>query len=115
MVPARRYPGACTVALIAGKSCRRVTGMFAFCGSSIVAGGALPRCRRSMIVAGAQKSGGVEVAAFARRIGQDVACGFRRGYDTLAECMTAIAVLWRAFEHPIHMAGFADCRGVPAG
>lgn len=115
MVPACRYPGAGAVALIAGKSRRYVTDMFAFCGPSIVASGALPRCCHGMIVASPQECGGVEVTAFAWGIGYDVTGGLRRRDDSFAERVTAITVFRRAFEYATRVAGFAGGCGVHAG
>lgn len=115
VVPAGRYPGTGAVALIARKSRRHVSSMFAWCGSSIVASGALSRYGRTVVVARAKPGGSIKVAAFTRRIGNDVCVGFRGGYDTLADCMATVAIPRGSLEHPTRMAGFACCRGMPAG
>lgn len=114
MVPARRYPGTGSMALIAGKRSRHMPGMFCFRGSSIVAGDALPRHCRAVVVTRAQPGRSVEVTAFAWRVGHEMSVGFWRRYDALADCMASVAVPRCAFEHAAHMASFTSCRGVPA-
>ncbi len=77
--------------------------------------GALSRRYRAVVEARSQPSGGIEMATFARRIGDDMAVRFGCGHDTFADRMASIAGARRAFEHAAHVAGFASRRGVSAG
>lgn len=83
--------------------------------SAVMAAPALPRQCCAVVEAGPQKSGSVEVAAIARRIGHDVAGRFRCCHDALTQRMATIASLRRAFEYTGNVTSFACRRGMPAG
>ena len=56
----------------------------------------------------------IEVAALARRIGHDVAGGFRRRHDVFTQCMATVASPRCALEHATDVASLACRRSVPA-
>lgn len=118
MIPARRYECTGSMAMITRISrflSAAVTCRFGSRLPAIVAAGTIPRPRGSVIEAGTQEGGGIEMATFARCIGDDVAIRFGRCHDALAERMATVAIPRCALEHTAHVAGLASRRGMTAG
>jgi hypothetical protein len=80
----------------------------------VMASQTLPGNCSPVVVACAKERKGIEVAALARRIGHDVAGGFRCRHDALAHCVATVASPRCALEHTSDVAGFARRHGVPA-
>ncbi len=73
----------------------------------------LSRLGSAVVVTCADPGGSVEMAGVTRRIGHNVAGGFRRRDDPLAHCMAAITVPRRALENAGDVAGLAHRSGMP--
>lgn len=114
MVPARRNPGAATVALVTGSGRRDVCSMFTLGDSAVMTGSAVARPGRAMVVARPQKGRRIEVAGLAWSTGHNMTGGFRRRHDALPRSMTTIATPWRPLEHPFRMASLACRAGMSA-
>lgn len=78
-----------------------------------MAGPALARHRRPVVVACAEPGGRIEVAGFAWRIGNNVRIVLGCRQDALADCMTTVTIFWGSLEHTADVAGFACRGGVP--
>lgn len=118
VIPGCRSPCRRSMALIArgyGITAHFVTGRFASCLAPVVASTALSGRGRPVVIARTQKRRCIEVAAFAWSVGHDMSIGFRRCHNALAERVTAVTVLRRAFEYTAHMTGLAWRRGMPSG
>jgi len=118
VIPTCRNPGKSPVAAVTGlgRFLSDIVARWLGSGlSAVMTGQTSSRLRNPVVVASTEEGGGVEVTAFARCIGHDMAGGFRRRHNALAERMATIAVLWRALEHTTHVASLACRRSVSAG
>lgn len=118
MIPACRYPGVGSVALVAGIAHLRNTCMVGRSGRglpAVVATQTLPLYRGTVVESCAEKGGRIEVTGFTGCVRHDMVGRFGGCDDAFSQRMATIAGLGRAFEYAAQMTCLARCRSVPAG
>jgi hypothetical protein len=111
MIPTRWQPSKGSMAIIArlggfiarGVACRLASRL-----TSVMAIRTLACHRRTMVIAYAQPSCGIEVTRFARRISYDMFVVLGSRNYAFADSMTAITSSWRTLENSASVATFAS-------